>query len=154
MEGLEIRGDVPIGLHPDSQLPIFVKTGKYGPYVQVGLMEKGKKKIKPKMASIPKTMNPTEVTVANALTYLSLPKVLGVHPETGKNITASIGRFGPYVVHDTDFRSVRKDDIYSITLERALEIIKEPKKPRGFQKKPARTAEQGGKIEEKTVEKK
>ena len=135
MEGLEIKGDVPIGLHPESQLPIFVKTGKYGPYVQHGIMEKGKKKTKPKMASIPKTMNPTEVTVADALVYLSLPKVLGVHPETGKNITASIGRFGPYVVHDTDFRSVRKDDIYKISLDRALEIIKEPKKPRGFQKK-------------------
>ena len=87
------------------------------------------------MASIPKEKNPTEVTVADALVYLSLPKVLGVHPETGKNITASIGRFGPYVVHEGDFRSVRKDDIYKISLDRALEIIKEPKKPRGFQKK-------------------
>jgi len=142
MEGLEIKGDVPIGLHPESQLPIFVKTGKYGPYVQHGLMEKtsrqarGKAKpAKPKMASIPKEKNPTEVTVADALVYLSLPKVLGAHPETGKNITASIGRFGPYVVHDTDFRSVRKDDIYKISLDRALEIINEPKKPRGFQKK-------------------
>ena len=135
MEGLEIQGDVPIGLHPESNLPIFVKIGKYGPYIQVGLMEKGKKKIKPKMASIPKTKNPTEVTVADALTYLSLPKVLGAHPETGKNITASIGRFGPYIVHDGDFRSLKKDDVYKITLNRALEILKEPKKPRGFQKK-------------------
>jgi DNA topoisomerase-1 len=137
MEGLEIKGDVPIGNDPATGLPIFVKTGKYGPYVQLGLMEKGKKKAaKPRMASIPKEKNPTEVTVADALVYLSLPKVLGVHPETGKNITASIGRFGPYVVHDGDFRSVKKpDDIYTITLDRALEIIKTPKKPRGFQKK-------------------
>jgi DNA topoisomerase-1 len=145
MEGLEIKGDVPIGVHPENNLPIFVKTGKYGPYVQLGIMEKGKKKaIKPKMASIPKEKNPTEVTVADALVYLSLPKVLGVHPESGKNITASIGRFGPYVVHEGDFRSVKKpDDIYKITLDRALEIIKTPKKPRGFQKK---------KVEEKKEE--
>ena len=135
IEGHEIKGDEPIGNHPETGEPIFVKTGRFGPYVQLGVSEKGKKKIKPKMASIPKGKNPTEVTVADALVYLSLPRVLGAHPDTGKNITASIGRFGPYVVHEGDFRSLKKDDVYTITLKRALEILAEPKKPRGFAKK-------------------
>jgi len=75
------------------------------------------------------------VTVADALHYLSLPRVLRQHPETGKPISANIGRFGPYIVHDTDFRSLKKDDVYSIELPRALEILAEPKKPRGFSRK-------------------
>lgn len=91
---------------------------------------------KPRMASIPKTTDPSKVTVADALKYLSLPKVLGTDPATGKEITASIGRFGPYVVRDGDFRSVKApDDVYSITLERALELLAVPKKPRGFRLK-------------------
>ncbi len=148
IEGHEIKADEPIGNDPETGLPIFVKTGRFGPYVQLGILEKtvkGKKKVagepkkmKPKMASIPKEKNPTEVTVAEALHYLSLPRIVGVHPETGKNITASIGRFGPYIVHDTDFRSLKiknGDDVYTIGLPRALEILSEPKKPRGFAKK-------------------
>ena len=84
---------------------------------------------KPKMASIPKGVDLGTVTVADALKYLSVPRVLGVHPTTGKNITASAGRFGPYIVHDADFRSLKApDDIYTITLARALEILSQPKK--------------------------
>jgi DNA topoisomerase-1 len=143
IEGHEIKGDEPIGNHPETGEPIFVKTGRFGPYVQLGIAEKGKKKgktktkpkTKPRMASIPKEKNPTEVSVADALVYLSLPRVLGAHPTSGKNITASIGRFGPYIVHDGDFRSLKKDDVYTITLPRALEILAEPKKPRGFARK-------------------
>lgn len=91
---------------------------------------------KPRMASIPKTMNPTKVTIADALKYLSLPKVLGVNPKTNNDVTAGIGRFGPYIVENGDFRSVKApDDIYAVTLERALEILSQPKKPRGFARK-------------------
>ncbi|MFA6404536.1 MAG: type I DNA topoisomerase [Candidatus Paceibacterota bacterium] len=91
---------------------------------------------KPKMASIPKNADPMKVTVADALKYLSLPKVLGIDPKTNKEITASIGRFGPYVVLDGDFRSVKApDDIYNITFERALELLAQEKKQRGFKKK-------------------
>jgi len=92
--------------------------------------------LKPRMASIPKTMDPAKVTVADALKYLSLPRVLGNDPATGKPITASIGRFGPYVVRESDFRSIKApDDPYTITLERALEMLAIAKKPRGFTKK-------------------
>ena len=94
------------------------------------------KPVKPKMASIPKTMDPSKVTVAEALKYLSLPRILGTDPATGKDITASIGRFGPYIVRDGDFRSLKgADSPYDITLERALELLAIAKKPRGFAKK-------------------
>jgi DNA topoisomerase-1 len=183
LEGLEIKSDEPIGTDPTTGLPIFVKTGRFGPYVQLGIMIKGPKKRvskkaakkvapklnvetgkmeasaagakdasdaaslvgtpagtvagKPRMASIPKEKNPTEVSVEDALLYLSLPRVLGTHPDTGKEILANKGRFGPYVMHDGDFRSLKKDDVFEVTLERALEILSEPKKPRGFARKKA-----------------
>ncbi len=136
-EGLEIKADEPIGTDPETQLPIFVKIGRFGPYVQMGETVKGKK-TKPKMASIPKEKDPTTVTIADALHYLSLPRALGTHPQTGATIQANIGRFGPYVVHEKDFRSLKApDDVYKVTLDRALEIFKEPKKARGFRKKKA-----------------
>ena len=142
IDGLEIKKDEPIGNDPETGLPIFVMIGKYGPYVQLGERVKGKgskKALKPKMASIPKEKDLTAVTVADALHYLSLPRTLGTHPETGEIITANIGRFGPYIAHNTkpkaDFRSLKTDDVYKITLDRALEILKEEKKKRGFKKK-------------------
>ena len=91
-----------------------------------------KTKNKPKRASVPKDKSPEEVTVEDAVKYLSLPRVLGKHPETGEPITVNVGRFGPYVVHQTDFRSLKTDDVYDINLPRALEIFKEEKKKRGF----------------------
>jgi DNA topoisomerase I len=159
MEGLEIKKDEPIGIDPETKLPIFVKTGRFGPYVQLGEMskkekvvprpkdakgktikrtkeeialakeEKAKKALlpKPRMSSIPKEFDPSKITLADALKFLSLPRILGTHPDTGKNIIANRGMFGPYVMHDGDFRSLKKDDVYEITYDRALEIIKEPK---------------------------
>ncbi len=153
MDGTEIKKDEPIGNDPVTGLPIYVLVGKYGPYVQLG--ERAPKKVrsvpgvkkprrkkgdpvipkppapaKPRMASIPKGMDLSNVTVADAMKYLSLPKILGVYPPTGKNITANIGRFGPYVMHDGDFRSIKAkdgDDPYTITLDRAIAIINTPK---------------------------
>lgn len=142
MDGVEIKKDEPIGVDPETNLSIYVMFGKYGPYVQLGERVKGKgskKAEKPRMASIPKDKDLTTVSVKDAMKYLSLPKVLGVHPDTGEKITANIGRFGPYVAHNTkpkiDFRSLKVDDVYTIELPRALEIFKEEKKKRGFKKK-------------------
>ncbi len=140
LEGVEIKKDEPIGNDPTTGLPIFVLVGKYGPYVQLGVRPEKKKKgekagPKPRMGSIPKGADLAHISIADALKYLSVPRVLGVHPETQKTITASIGRFGPYIVHDTDFRSLKTDDVYTIELSRALEILAEPKKKRGFAKK-------------------
>jgi DNA topoisomerase-1 len=127
LEGLEIKGDAPIATDPTTNLPIFTKVGRFGPYVQLGEKDP-KTNPKPKMASIPKEKDPTTVTLEDALHYLSLPRVLGQHPATGKDITANKGRFGPYVVHEADFRSLKKDDVFTIELPRALEIFAEEKK--------------------------
>ena len=134
----------PIGVHPDSGENIYVMSGRFGPYVQLGEMPEGKgksKKPKAKRSSVPKEKDPATVTVEDAAVYLSLPRVLGEHPETGEEIVANIGRFGPYIAHHTkpkaDFRSLKKDkdDVYEIELPRALEILKEEKKRRGFARK-------------------
>ena len=133
IEGIEIKADEPIGKDPVTDLSIYVKTGRFGPYVQLG--EKTKENKKPRMASIPKEVDLTKVSVEQALTYLSLPRVLGINPANNKEVIANKGRFGPYVGCDGDFRSLKTDDVYDVTLERALEILNTPKKPRGFQKK-------------------
>ncbi len=139
MDGTEIKKDEPIGIDPQTQLPIFVLVGKYGPYVQLGERlpkAKGRRKkgdpapFKPRMASIPKGVEISKVSLEDALKYLSLPRALGTHPATGKTITANNGRFGPYIVHDGDFRSIKEkdgDNPYDITLERALDILSKPK---------------------------
>ncbi|MEI7719866.1 MAG: type I DNA topoisomerase [bacterium] len=128
----------PLGTHPETGENIYVLNGRFGPYVQLGEMPEGKgktKKAKPKRASIPKEKDPANLTMADAVHYLSLPRVLGNHPETGEPISANTGRFGPYIVHQKDFRSLKTDDVYKITLDRALEIFKEEKKRRGFARK-------------------
>ncbi len=146
IDGTEYKSDTPIGTDPASGLPIFVLNGKYGPYVQLGLKPEKPKKgepksdkpkpLKPKMASIPKTMDPMKVTIPDALKYLSLPKSLGVDPNTGNQIIVSIGRFGPYVRNGDDFRSIKvPDDVYSITFERAVELLAQPKRQKGFARK-------------------
>ena len=138
-------GEDPIGNHPETGLPIYVRNGRFGPYLEMVIEPatetttktgKAKKiKAKSKKASIPPAIKPDEIIMEQAVKLLSLPRELGAHPDTGKMISANIGRFGPYVVHDTDFRSLKTDDPYTVTHERALEIFKEPKKFRRFKKK-------------------
>jgi len=143
IEGFEIKPDEPIGVDPETGLPIYTKVGRFGPYVQLGEMpakgtkvKKGEKKMKPKMGSVPKDVDPTTVTLEMALRYLSVPRSLGKHPQTGLDVTANNGRFGPYVAHDGNFRSIKKPlDVYEITFDQALELLAQEKKPRGFQKK-------------------
>jgi DNA topoisomerase I len=138
MEGFEMKKDEPIGTDPETGLPIFVLIGRFGPYVQLGEKpaKKSKKDPKPKMASIPKTVDPGTVTIPMALKYLSIPRMLGLHPDTQKEVVASAGRFGPYIAHDGNFRSIKPPlDVYDITFEQALELLAQEKKPRGFQKK-------------------
>ncbi len=135
IDGVEIKDDEPIGTDPESGLPIYVKTGRFGPYVMLG--EKTKENKKPRMASIPKEVDLANVSMEQALLFLSLPRVLGVNPANGKEVIANKGRFGPYVGCERDFRSLKTQDVYKVTLEEALELLNTPKKPRGFQKKKA-----------------
>ncbi|MCC6453966.1 MAG: type I DNA topoisomerase [Caldilineaceae bacterium] len=111
-----------LGTDPDSEKPVMLKVGPYGPYVQLGEDEGGKKK--PKRASLLKGMNPDEMTLDVALQLLSLPRTLGGHPESGLAVQAGVGRFGPYIVHDGRFVSLKApDDVLDIDLERALELL-------------------------------
>jgi DNA topoisomerase-1 len=123
------RGPEPIGTHPDNGKPVYVLVGRYGPYFQLG--EVTEENPKPKRASLPKGMKPKEADMETAVRLLMLPRELGEHPETKKPILANQGRFGPYVMHDGDFRSLKKDDdLYEIDLKRALELLAEEKKGR------------------------
>jgi DNA topoisomerase-1 len=124
------RGPEPIGTYPETGESIFCLVGRYGPYLQLG--EKTDDNPKPKRASLPKGSTPKTVDLDHAIKLLSLPRELGNHPESGKPIAANIGRFGPYVMHDGEFRSIKKDDdVYTIELKRALEILSEVRAPRG-----------------------
>jgi DNA topoisomerase I len=130
------EGPDQIGTHPETGEPIFLLLGTYGPYVQLGQTTEENKK--PKRASLPKGMKPEEVTLDIAVGLLTLPRLLGTHPETGAKIKASLGRFGPYVVHDQGkegktYRSLKAgDDLLTITLERALELLARQRENRTF----------------------
>ena len=130
----KITGPDQVGRHPETGEPIYVKIGAYGPYVQLG--DKTDENPKPKQASLLKGVTPETVTLEMAVGLLALPRTLGVHPVTGGKIQASLGRFGPYVVHDQgkegkDYRSLKAaDNVLAISLERALELLSEPKKGR------------------------
>ncbi|MCC7446130.1 MAG: type I DNA topoisomerase [Anaerolineae bacterium] len=122
-----------LGRHPQTGEPIFLLSGRFGPYVQLG--EAGSSSGKPKRASLLQGMKPEAVTLDVALKLLSLPRPLGLHPDTGKVIEAGVGRFGPYVHHDSEFRSLAAgDDVLTIELERALELLRQPKGARGSRK--------------------
>jgi DNA topoisomerase-1 len=129
------EGPDKLGLHPETGEPIYVKIGAYGPYVQLGDATEENKK--PKMASLPKGVTIETITLELAVSLLELPRTLGVHPETQGRIQANNGRFGPYVVHDQgkvgkDYRSIKApDDPTTITLDRALELLAQPKATRG-----------------------
>jgi DNA topoisomerase-1 len=129
------EGPEKVGIHPESGEPIFVLIGNYGPYVQLGEASETNKK--PKRSSLPKGMKPADLTLDFAVGLLALPRTLGTHPETGSKIQASLGRFGPYVVHDQgkegkEYRSLKAgDDVLAVSLERALQLLAEPKLGRG-----------------------
>jgi DNA topoisomerase-1 len=130
------EGPEKVGMHPELGEVIYLMVGPYGPYVQLGEEVEGAKK-KPKRVSLPKGMEKDSVTLDVAVNLLSLPRLLGVHPETGAKVKAAIGRFGPYIVHDQgkegkDYRSIKApDDVLTIDLERALEMLAQPKSSRG-----------------------
>jgi DNA topoisomerase-1 len=148
-EGTELKSDEPLGIHPETGAPIYIKNGRFGPYVEMPLPEpapeaktetapaKGKRKsrAKPrahaKRATIPPGTDLSKITLADAVKYLALPRELGMHPVTGKSVFANTGRFGPYVGSDGEFRSLKAaiGDPYTVTFEQALAILAEPKRP-------------------------
>jgi len=129
LELLERRAGGPdeLGVDPETGRSVYLMTGRFGPYVQLGEAEKGKPK--PPRASLPETVEYEDVTLRIALKLLSMPAELGKHPDTGEPVKVGIGRYGPYVVHEGDYRSLTADDDpLDVSLDRALELLSEPKR--------------------------
>jgi len=135
-----------LGSDPATGLPVALRKGPYGYYVQLGgeagakAADTGKSKAKarenakekaaekPKRVSLPRGVKPEEVTIALALQLLSLPREIGHHPETGKPITAGIGRFGPYIKHESSYKSLGTlEEVLTIGLNRAVDLLSQAK---------------------------
>ncbi|HSE09161.1 MAG TPA: type I DNA topoisomerase [Nocardioidaceae bacterium] len=117
-----------LGKDPESGNLIVAKNGRYGPFVTEVLPEDAPKSAKPRTSSLFKTMSLDTITLDDALRLLTLPRVVGKDPESGDEITAQNGRYGPYLKKGTDSRSIEEEEkLLTITLEEALEIYKQPK---------------------------
>ena len=123
------QGEEPLGQCPETNKPVYLKTGRFGPYVQRGNADEDEK---PQSVSLLKGMTPESVDLPTALALLSLPRQLGVHPQSGEPVVAHNGRFGPYVKCGDQTRSLPSDvSPLSVTLEAALELLAQPKAARG-----------------------
>jgi DNA topoisomerase-1 len=119
-----------LGLFPGTDTQVTLRSGRFGPYVQLGEDKK------PKRSGLPKGTDPAEVDLAMAVKLLSLPREVGAHPEDGKMITANFGRFGPYVAHDGKYASLESpDDVFDIGLNHAVTLLAE-KKAKGGRRGP------------------
>jgi len=121
-----------LGVDPKTGSNVYVAHGRFGAYVQLGeTPEAGSGAPKPRRASLNGGLTEETVALGPALRLLELPRQLGVHPESGLTVTAGLGRFGPYVKHGDEFRSLEpEDDAHTITLERALALLAAPKRGR------------------------
>jgi DNA topoisomerase-1 len=125
------QGPRELGTDPVTGLPVTVRSGRFGAYVQLGDIEEGSK-AKPPRASLFKSMTPETVTFEEAQRLLSLPRVVGTDPADGVEITAQNGKYGPYIKKGTDSRSIADEEqLLSISLEEALQILAQPKRGRG-----------------------
>jgi DNA topoisomerase-1 len=121
-----------LGEDPETGLQVLLKSGRFGPYVQLGEPVEGGK---PKRASIPKGFSAAGMTLEQALRLLSLPRRIGLHPETQKPMTAGIGRFGPFIEHDGKYANLESvEDVFTIGVNRAVSILAEPKQGRARQR--------------------
>ena len=124
------EGPRSLGVDPATDQNVYVLNGRYGAYVQLGEIPEGKG-AKPKRASLQGDLTEATVTLDGALRLLSLPRVVGIHPDDGEPITANFGRFGPYVKHGDEFRSLDSgDDVFTIAFDAALELLRAPKRSR------------------------
>jgi DNA topoisomerase-1 len=122
-------GDRVLGTDPDTGLAVIVRNGRFGPYVQLGEPENGSK---PRTASLFKSMSLDTVDLPQALELLRLPRVVGSDPDTGEDIEALNGRFGPYLKKGTDTRSLEQEEqLFTVTLDEALALFAQPKQRRG-----------------------
>jgi DNA topoisomerase I len=122
----EASADRLLGKDPETGRDVFVKAGRFGPYIQLGEQKDYEEGEKPKRAGIPKGTSPADVELDLALKLLSLPRTIGLHPETGQPITAGLGRFGPFVKHEKTYASLEAgDEVFDVGLNRAVTLIAE-----------------------------
>ncbi len=114
--------DVLLGTDPETGLPVYLKNGRFGHYVQLGEGDNGDK---PKRASLPRGVEPPSVNLEYALALLSLPRQVGLHPESGKPIMAGFGKFGPYVEHLGKYAKIDAEEVLTVGLNRAVSVIAE-----------------------------
>ncbi len=127
-----------LGLFPGTDQQVTLRSGRFGPYVQLGEDKK------PKRSGLPKGTDPSAVDLAFAVKLLSLPREVGAHPEDGKMITANFGRFGPYVAHDGKYASLESpDDVFTVGLNHAVTILAEKKAKGGGRRGPQALKELG-----------
>ncbi|RCL77681.1 MAG: type I DNA topoisomerase [PS1 clade bacterium] len=125
-EGREGDIERELGIDPESSLTVHLKDGRFGPYIQLG--DPGEDNEKPKRSGLPKDMQPADMTLDYALRLLSLPRIVGQHPETGDDITADLGRYGPYLKHGKQSASLETvDELFEIGVNRAVTVIAEKK---------------------------
>ncbi len=125
------EGPRTLGTDPATGLPVYVMNGRFGAYVQLGDTPEGKKAEKPKRSSLQAGMTEATVTIDEALKLLSLPRLVGLHPDDQEPILANFGRFGPYLKFKDEFRSLESDDdVFGISLEAAVALLAAPKQSR------------------------
>jgi DNA topoisomerase-1 len=119
-EGEAATGDRELGVDPSTGETVWLKDGRFGPYVQLGEGDK------PKRSSLPKGWTPASVDIDRALRLLSLPREVGRHPEDGQPILAGLGRYGPYVQHDKTYASLANiEEVFEVGVNRAVTLIAE-----------------------------
>jgi DNA topoisomerase-1 len=124
-------GDRELGTHPDTGETVYLKAGRFGPYVQEGVHD-DETGFKPRTASLFKSMDPATVTLEDVLPLLALPREVGVDPADGVPITAQNGRYGPYIKKGNDSRSLETEEqLLTLTLDQALQVMAQPKRRRG-----------------------
>ena len=123
------KGGEPLGEDPETGLPVFAKSGRFGPFVQLGDADTLPPDTKPKMSSLFQTMSLSTITLAEALQVLQLPRVVGAHPEDGGEIIAANGRYGPFVKWGVETRSIDSEEqLLTVTIDDAVKVLAEPKK--------------------------
>ncbi len=117
--------DVELGIDPKTDKPVNLRSGRFGPYIQLGEPEgEGKKKTKPPRASLPNGVTPDTITLELALNLLSLPREVGLHPEDNEPIIAAIGPYGAYVKHNKTYANMPEwQDVFEVGLNRAVDLI-------------------------------
>jgi DNA topoisomerase-1 len=125
------KGPASLGADPASGMPVYLMSGRFGPYVQLGESPERGSTEKPRRASLTKDDAPESLTLARALELLALPRLVGLDPTTGEEIVANFGRFGPYLKRGDEFRSLSSDaQVFEVGLDEAVELFKQEKPTR------------------------